>query len=91
MSIKLLLLCQFLTNIKSLWPISLVRGLYQLSMNILASGLKKTMGKFRTLLWREANFTVGLIANKAIDFRRKSSSMGPTSELDIEKVYNHVD
>ncbi|KAJ9689585.1 hypothetical protein PVL29_014989 [Vitis rotundifolia] len=83
------------SDVQDFRPISLVGSLYKIIAKVLANRLKRVMGK---LFSNSQNvFVEGrqildavLVANEAIDSRKRSASAGVVCKLDIEKAYNHV-
>ncbi|KAJ9677624.1 hypothetical protein PVL29_022550 [Vitis rotundifolia] len=82
-------------DVQDFRPISLVGSLYKIIAKVLANRLKRVMGK---LVSNNQNaFVEGrqildavLVANEAIDSRKRSASAGLVGKLDIEKAYDHV-
>ena len=75
--------------------ISLVGSLYKISAKVLANRLKRVMGKVAS---NNQNVFVGgrqildvvLVANEAIDSRKRSAGAGLVCKLNMEKAYDHV-
>ncbi|RVW17639.1 Transposon TX1 uncharacterized 149 kDa protein [Vitis vinifera] len=82
-------------DMKDFRPISLLGSLYKLLAKVLANRLKRVMGK---VVSNSQNAFVGskqildaiLIANEAVDSRKRSSNAGLVCKLDIEKAYDQV-
>nr|CAN74099.1 hypothetical protein VITISV_028591 [Vitis vinifera] len=82
------------SDVQDYRPISLVRSLYKIIAKVLANRLKGVMGK---LVSNSQNaFVEGrqildaiLVANEAIDSRKRSVGTGLVCKLDIEKAYDH--
>ena len=83
------------SDVQDYKPISLVGSLYKIIAKVLANRLKGVMGK---LVSNSQNaFVEGrqildavLVANEAIDSRKRSVGTGLVCKLDIEKAYDHV-
>ncbi|RVW40734.1 Transposon TX1 uncharacterized 149 kDa protein [Vitis vinifera] len=83
------------SDVQDYRPISLVGILYKIIAKVLANRLKGVMGK---LVSNSQNaFVEGrqildavLVANEAIDSRKRSVGTGLVCKLDIEKAYDHV-
>ena len=83
------------SDMKDFRPINLLGSLYKLLAKVLANRLKRVMGK---VVSNSQNAFVGskqildaiLIANEAVDSRKRSSNAGLVCKLDIEKAYDQV-
>jgi len=76
-------------------PISLVGSVYKILAKVLASRLRKVVGKVvspnqHAFISGRQILDASLIANECIDFYLKSKQSGILCKLDIEKAYDNV-
>ena len=76
-------------------PIGLVESLYKIIAKFLANRLKRVMGKVvsnsqNAFMEGRQILDAVLVANEAIDSRKRNSNVGLVCKLNIEKAYNHL-
>lgn len=83
------------SEIKDLWPISLVGSLYKLLAKILALRLKMVFQKIistsqNAFIFRRQITDCSLLANECIDVMIKVRQSGIVRKTDMEKAYDHA-
>ena len=83
------------SDVQDFRPISLVGSLYKIIAKVLANRLKRVMGKlvsysYNAFVEERQILDAILVANEAIDSRKRSADTGLVCKLDIEKAYDHV-
>ncbi|RVX19153.1 putative ribonuclease H protein [Vitis vinifera] len=83
------------SDVQDYRPISLVGSLYKIIAKVLANRLKGVMGKLvsnsqNAFVEGRQILDVVLVANEAIDSRKRSVGTGLVYKMDIEKAYDHV-
>ncbi|KAL6347778.1 hypothetical protein AAG906_026307 [Vitis piasezkii] len=83
------------SDVQDYRPISLVGSLYKIIAKVLANRLKRVMGKLvsnghNAFVEGRQILDAVLVANEAIDSRKRRVGTDLVCKLDIEKAYNHV-
>ena len=83
------------SDVQDFRPIGLVESLYKIIAKFLANRLKRVMGKVvsnsqNAFMEGRQILDAVLVANEAIDSRKRNSNVGLVCKLNIEKAYDHV-
>ncbi|KAF8398189.1 hypothetical protein HHK36_017115 [Tetracentron sinense] len=90
--ISLILKANGADELKDFRPISLVTSLYKIVVKILADRLKKVVGAYQGAFVKGRQLVDDvLIASECIDSGIREGAAGLVCQVDMEKVYDHVD